>query len=83
MEKLNVGDYITVDRWLNHRDLSRVGNILKVLIIDYPFIVVEDLSMDIVFLKRKTLDLREVAIKPLSDEFVSAALGDDWEEEIY
>ncbi len=75
---LAAGMYITVVKWLNRTDRSYVGSCLKVLAEDYPFVRVRS-RVD--YVGDVTLNLEEVEVRLLSDEFVQAVINPPQEEE--
>ena len=68
-QEIKLGDFITVDKWLSHTYYSYCGDVLEVMLIDYPLIRVyrhsKYSSGDNI-----TLDLRKVAVRKLSKYFV-------------
>ena len=75
-EKLKTGDYFSVVRWTNRIDNSYVSQVLKVEVVDYPFISFSqprDKSLPTGYVR--TLSLEHIIVKKLSDEYVSNVLG--------
>jgi len=71
--EFNLGDLITVDKYLLGNDRSYIGDVLKVLAIDGAFIHVRNLS----FMGLTTvLDTRAYILRHLSPEFVSSVLNE-------
>ena len=74
MDEMKVGDYITVLNWITLQDRSYVGDTLKIIAVDWPFMRVEkDIMMNGTRKKlfEVILDLREVEIKKLSSEMIA------------
>jgi hypothetical protein len=67
------GDFITVVRWTSHLDNSYKGDCMEVLVVDMPFIRVR-IHDDDLFPEGVTLNLDQLEIMPLSDEFVKSVL---------
>jgi hypothetical protein len=67
-----VGDSVTVRKWIGTYDRSYCGDVLEVKAIDYPFAVMEKKTGHFAG-GRITLNLKEVELMKLSDEFVDAA----------
>lgn len=67
LDAIKVGDFITVLGW-NSQDRSFVGEPLKVLAIQLPFVAVLDLRSDY----RISLNTREAKLVSISKEFVDA-----------
>ena len=79
---LKVGDMFTVTEWPFSVDRSFIGDVMEVVVIDYPFVRVFRHTGNIKgFSKKRTLDLNAVNIKKLSQEFIDDVLGDAYTEE--
>jgi len=70
---INVGDFITVTKWLSHHDNSYVGNVLEVKAIDDQFIIVHRHN-GIGIGDKITLNLHAVEVRLLSKLFIAETM---------
>lgn len=71
--RISVGDFITVDDWISHRDNSYKGDVCKVLAVDRNLLRVE--NFDFKVCPYLTFDTNRVKVRKLSDEFVKVYFG--------
>ena len=72
-----IGEYITVEKWRHRIDNSFKGDVLEVTAIHYPYVVIVNRSCRYSTKPLPhSLDLREVAVVGLPDEYVIAMLHD-------
>lgn len=74
MNTFNVGDFITINRWLSHQDHSWVGQPLQVLAVDQPFLVVKESHPNA---RPFSLDTRRCEVRGLSEDFVQALIPNE------
>ncbi len=81
IEDIQVGDKITVLKWLHRRDCSYVGEVLTVKAIYAPFVAIE--LGQRVHRYVTNLDSRECSFAKLSPEYVAALEPEsEWPNEI-
>ena len=66
---LKKGDFFTVVEWTSHKDNSYKGDCLEAVVVDHPFVRVRNHSSR--FVPKMTLNLDQIVIQPLSEDFVS------------
>jgi len=71
-QKLTVGQFFAIKKWITHYDKSYVGYVLLAHIIDYPFVRVKIQDAHWSNGRPLTINLEDVEIKMLSDEFVDS-----------
>jgi len=68
-----IGDFITVTEWTSHTDNSYKGDVLEVLVVDYPLLRVTNHSSGFMT-SPMTIDLTRLNVRELSKEFVANVL---------
>lgn len=69
------GTFFTITQWNSHRDRSYVGDCLEAMVVDGPFVRVRR-HYSRINKSYFTIDLRDVDVRILSEEFVQAVIGE-------
>lgn len=72
-KQIKVGDFITINKWVSHRDFSYCGDVLEVGNIAGDFVVCRNHSESDGIPVKLTIDLRRVEFLALPDHFVNLA----------
>ncbi|MGI9570579.1 MAG: hypothetical protein ACR2PH_12810 [Desulfobulbia bacterium] len=67
--EITAGQTVTVLKWKKREDYSYIGDQMKVLAVDFPFVKV---MHPMACLGKITLDTRQVEIKVFTDDFANA-----------
>jgi len=70
--KIKFGDFCTVLKWINSNDRSYVGEVLKVELVEHPFVIVSRCN-ELTKRRNLTLNINNVDLQPISKEFVRLA----------
>ena len=78
---LYVGKKLTVFAWVCHYDRSYVGEVLEVVCISAPFIIVKHKGKYDKVNKTTSLNMTEVILIDLSEEYIKMNLSDEVNDE--